>query len=124
MGKYSIGIGSSTMVVICSAKLAEEVTKTQDLAFCSRPSFLSQQKISYNGHDVAFAPYNENWRELRKVCVVHLLSLKKVLSFSSINKYNYLLIAFGIRYDEEAHGKRRFKELLAVTRDSSRVLFL
>ncbi|KAF3635042.1 putative cytochrome 83B1-like [Capsicum annuum] len=151
---FSLRIGSTTMVVICSAKLAEEVTKTQDLAFCSRPPFLSQQKISYNGHDMAFAPYNDNWRELRKVCVVNLLSLKKVHSFSSIredevsrmikkistqastsqvtNLSNIVMsltttiicrIAFGIRYDEEAHGKRRFKELLAVTQEMAAGFF-
>ncbi|KAM3376339.1 6,7,8-trihydroxycoumarin synthase [Capsicum galapagoense] len=151
---FSLRIGSTTMVVICSAKLAEEVTKTQDLAFCSRPPFLSQQKISYNGHDVAFAPSNDNWRELRKVCVVHLLSLKKVHSFSSIredevsrmikkistqastsqvtNLSNIVMsltstiicrIAFGIWYDEEAHGKRRFKELLAVTQEMAAGFF-
>uniref|UniRef100_M1ASU8 Cytochrome P450 n=2 Tax=Solanum tuberosum TaxID=4113 RepID=M1ASU8_SOLTU len=145
---FSLKIGSATMVVISSAKLAKEVTQIQDLTFCSRPSFLGQQKISYNGHDIAFAPYNDYWREMRKLCVVHLLSLKKVQSFRSIredevlrmikkisqqitasqiiNLSNILItltrtitcrIAFGIRYDEEAHEKRKFDELLTMTQD-------
>ncbi|KAJ8547057.1 hypothetical protein K7X08_010643 [Anisodus acutangulus] len=136
------------MVVISSAKLAKEVTKVQDLAFCSRPSILGQQKLSYNGHDIAFAPYNDYWREIRKVCVLHLFSLKKVQSFSPIredevsrmikkiseqvstsqitNLSNIVIsltstiicrVAFGIRYDEEAHERRRFDELLAVTQE-------
>uniref|UniRef100_M1D456 Cytochrome P450 n=1 Tax=Solanum tuberosum TaxID=4113 RepID=M1D456_SOLTU len=44
---FSLKLGSSTMIVVSSANLAEEVTKTQDLAFCSRPSLLGQQKLSY-----------------------------------------------------------------------------
>ncbi|KAL3329386.1 hypothetical protein AABB24_036466 [Solanum stoloniferum] len=144
----SLKFGSSPIVVISSAKLAKEVLKIQDLTFCSRPSFLGQQKLSYNGLDIGFAPYNDYWREMRKICVVHLFSLKKVQSFSSIredevsrmimkisqqaatsqiiNLSNLVIsltstiicrVAFGIRYDEEAHAKRRFDELLAVAQE-------
>ncbi|KAG5588801.1 hypothetical protein H5410_049235 [Solanum commersonii] len=145
---FSLKLGSTPIVVISSAKLAKEVLKIQDLTFCSRPSFLGQQKLSYNGHDIAFAPYNDYWREMRKVCVVHLFSLKKVQSFSPIredevsrmitkisqqatasqitNLSNLVIsltstiicrVAFGIRYDEEAHEKRRFDKLLAVAQE-------
>ncbi|KAK4343464.1 hypothetical protein RND71_036558 [Anisodus tanguticus] len=83
---FSLNLGSSTMVVISSANLAKEVTKLQDLTFCSRPSILGQQKLSYNGQDIAFSPYNDYWREIRKFCVVHLFSLKKVKYFSPIRE--------------------------------------
>ncbi|KAM3327258.1 hypothetical protein P3S67_002384 [Capsicum chacoense] len=74
------------MVVVSSAKLAKEILKTQDLAFCSRASIPGQQKLSYNGQDVVFSPYNDYWRELQKICVLHVLSLKKVQSFSPIRE--------------------------------------
>ncbi|XP_060205149.1 6,7,8-trihydroxycoumarin synthase-like [Lycium barbarum] len=83
---FSLKLGSATVVVVSSAKLAKEVTKIQDLAFCSRPFILGQQKLSYNGHDIAFAPYNDYWREMRKICVVNLFSLKKVQSFGPIRE--------------------------------------
>lgn len=54
--------------------------------FCSRPSFVSQQKLSYKGLDLALAPYNEYWKEMRKICVIHLFSSKRVQSFSSIRE--------------------------------------
>ncbi|PHT39348.1 Cytochrome [Capsicum baccatum] len=145
---FSLKLGSSTMVVISSAKLAKEVLKTQDLVFCSRPLLLGQRKLSYNGHDIGFAPYNDYWRELRKICVLHLFSLKKVQSFSPIredevsrmikkisqqaatsqitNLSSILIsltttiicrVAFGIRYDEETHERRKFAELLKVTEE-------
>ncbi|KAK4732894.1 hypothetical protein R3W88_025882 [Solanum pinnatisectum] len=83
---FSLKLGSSTMIVVSSANLAKEVTQIQDLAFCSRPSILGQQKLSYNGQDIALSPYNDYWRELRKICVVHLFSLKKVQYFSPIRE--------------------------------------
>ncbi|XWS74556.1 hypothetical protein CRYUN_Cryun01aG0008300 [Craigia yunnanensis] len=53
--------------------------KTHDLDFCSRPSLLGQQKLSYNGLDLAFSPYNSYWREIRKICVVHLFNPNRSL---------------------------------------------
>ncbi|KAH6770214.1 hypothetical protein C2S52_015017 [Perilla frutescens var. hirtella] len=78
--------GSTPVLVVSSAKLAEEVMKTKDLAFCSRPKFRGQQKISYNGIDVAFSPYDSYWREVRKITVTHLLSQRKVQSFHPIRE--------------------------------------
>ncbi|XP_015088335.1 cytochrome P450 83B1-like [Solanum pennellii] len=83
---FSLRFGSTPIVVISSAKLAKQVLKTQDLAFCSRASHLGQQKLSYNGRDIVFAPYNDSWREMRKICVLHLFSLKKVQSFRPIRE--------------------------------------
>uniref|UniRef100_M1BZ93 Cytochrome P450 n=1 Tax=Solanum tuberosum TaxID=4113 RepID=M1BZ93_SOLTU len=83
---FSLKFGSTPVVVISSAKLAKEVMKTQDLAFCSRPSTLCQQKYSYNAQDIATSPYNDNWKELRKICVGHLFTPKKVQSFIPIRE--------------------------------------
>ncbi|KAL4269879.1 hypothetical protein GQ457_HM000920 [Hibiscus cannabinus] len=52
--------------------MAEEVLKTHDLDFCSRPDQRVTRKLSHNSIDVAFSPYNDYWREIRKLCVVHL----------------------------------------------------
>ncbi|XP_049370052.1 6,7,8-trihydroxycoumarin synthase-like [Solanum verrucosum] len=83
---FSLKFGSTPIIVISSAKLAKEVLKTQDLAFCSRVSHVGQQKLSYNGRDIVFAPYNDSWREMRKICVLHLFSHKKVQSSSLIRE--------------------------------------
>ncbi|KAL8479145.1 hypothetical protein ACS0TY_026120 [Phlomoides rotata] len=74
-------IGSVPILVISSPKLAKEVLKSQDLAFCSRPKLQGQQKLSYNCLDMAFSPYDDYWREVRKIGAIHLLSLKKIQSF-------------------------------------------
>ncbi|KAL8240043.1 hypothetical protein R6Q59_013398 [Mikania micrantha] len=83
----SLRFGFNSIVVISSASLAKEVMKTQDLSFCDRPSsVIGQQKLSYGGLDIAFSPYNEHWREMRKIFVLHLFSPKRVQSYRRIRE--------------------------------------
>ncbi|GER36163.1 cytochrome P450 [Striga asiatica] len=82
----SMKLGSIPVLVISSPKMAKEVLKTNDLTFSSRPKLIGQAKLSYDHSDIAFAPYTESWRELRKICVVHLLSNKHVQSFRPVRE--------------------------------------
>ncbi|KAI5596792.1 hypothetical protein BDE02_02G024800 [Populus trichocarpa] len=77
----SLKLGFKRTLVVSSAKMAEEVLKTHDLEFCSRPLLTGQRKFSYNGLDLAFSPYGAYWREMKKICVVHLLNSTRVQSF-------------------------------------------
>ncbi|XP_019196625.1 PREDICTED: cytochrome P450 83B1-like [Ipomoea nil] len=79
-------LGSREVVVISSARMAMEALKTHDSAFSSRPSFIGQRKLSYNGLDIAFSPYNEYWREMRKISVLHLFGLSRVKQFQPIRE--------------------------------------
>ncbi|KAJ4702080.1 putative Cytochrome P450 [Melia azedarach] len=80
-------LGSASTLVISSAKLAKEALKTHDLQFCGRPFLLGQKMLSYNFSDVAFTPYNAYWREMRKICVVHLFNSIRVQQFRPIREY-------------------------------------
>ncbi|KAJ6299170.1 hypothetical protein OIU76_020192 [Salix suchowensis] len=66
--------------------MAKEILKTHDLEFCSRPVLTGLQKLSYNGLDMAFSRYDAYWREMRKICVIHLFSSIRVQSFSPIRE--------------------------------------
>ncbi|KAK1272996.1 Cytochrome P450 71A1 [Acorus gramineus] len=66
--------------------LAEEVLKTHDLNFASRPSVAMLNKLLYDSQDIALARYGEYWRQAKKICVLHLLSSKKVQSFGAIRE--------------------------------------
>jgi 4-hydroxyphenylacetaldehyde oxime monooxygenase len=75
-------LGSVSTVVVSSAEMAKEVMKTQDLHCCSRPPSPGSKLLSYDYVDVAFAPYNEYWREMRKLFILELLSMRRVQSFA------------------------------------------
>ncbi|XP_051133295.1 6,7,8-trihydroxycoumarin synthase-like [Andrographis paniculata] len=84
--------GQTPLLVISSPKLAKEALKTQELSFSSRPRLLGQSKLSYGCLDIAFAPYGNHWREMRKISIVHLLSLKKTKSFRSVREDEVFLM--------------------------------
>ncbi|KAK4487643.1 hypothetical protein RD792_005702, partial [Penstemon davidsonii] len=79
-------LGEIPVVVIASREAAKQVVKDQDPACADRPSNTGLQIMWYNYVDMAFSPYNEYWRQMRKICVLELLSAKNVMSFGSIRQ--------------------------------------
>ena len=84
---FSLLLGMRPTIVVCSPKVPKGVMKDHDLQFCGRPKLLGQQKLSYNGLDLAFSPYNNYWKEIRKTCVIHVLSSRRVSCFYSIRHF-------------------------------------
>ncbi|QHN78468.1 Cytochrome P450 [Arachis hypogaea] len=83
---FSLQIGFKPAIVISSPKLAKEVLKDHDLDVSSRPPSLGTTRLSYNGFDLIFSPCIEYWREIRKICVVHFFSSKRISGFYHIRK--------------------------------------
>ncbi|XP_050370808.1 phenylacetaldehyde oxime monooxygenase CYP71AN24-like [Argentina anserina] len=74
-------LGQVPTLVVSSAEMAKEVMKTHDSVFCSRPKLTATNKLVYGGYDIGFSPYGEYWRQLRKLSVQELLSVKRVQQF-------------------------------------------
>ncbi|CAN1127222.1 Cytochrome P450 83B1 [Linum perenne] len=83
----SLRLGSVRILVVSTAKMAEQVMKTHDLVFCNRPAALGPKKLSYNCLDLAFAPYDAYWRQMRKICMVHLFSSNRVQSYAPLREH-------------------------------------
>ncbi|XP_057792636.1 salviol synthase-like [Salvia miltiorrhiza] len=79
-------LGEVSAVVISSADAAKQVMKTHDLNFASRPPITAAEIIGYGCTTIAFSPYGEYWRQLRKICTMELLSAKRVESFRSLRE--------------------------------------
>ncbi|XP_062230839.1 4-hydroxyphenylacetaldehyde oxime monooxygenase-like [Phragmites australis] len=77
-----VHLGRVRTVVVSSPQAAMEVLRTNDLHCCSRPNSPGARMLSYDFLDVAFSPYNEYWREMRKLFILELLSMRRVQSFS------------------------------------------
>ncbi|XP_065862595.1 cytochrome P450 71D445-like [Euphorbia lathyris] len=79
-------LGELTTIVISAPQTAKEVLKTHDITFAQRPRLLAMTLATYNYSDIVFSPYGEYWRQLRKICTVELLTVKRVESFRSIRE--------------------------------------
>ena len=77
-------LGSVPTVVVSSPEMAKEFLKTNDLLFASRPVLAVGKYVFYSFRDVAFAPYGDYWRQMRKICVLELLTPKRIESFQSV----------------------------------------
>lgn len=75
---FSLRLGSRLMIVVSSAKDAEECFTKNDIVFTNRPKSLSGKHISYNYSTILTAPYGDHWRNLRRITAIELLSSKRV----------------------------------------------
>ncbi|KAJ9540577.1 hypothetical protein OSB04_027083 [Centaurea solstitialis] len=134
--------GSKPYIIVSSSAIAKQIMKTHDLDFCTRPFYQGTKQLTYNYLDVAFSPYDDHWKEMRKVFVSELLgpkragyfnhvteteiegvvrSLSSLPSGTSVNLDNKLLalvfgivckVAFGKSYREEPFRGATLKEIL------------
>ncbi|KAK9123646.1 hypothetical protein Sjap_013248 [Stephania japonica] len=77
--------GQVPIVVVSSSSLAEEIFKTHDADFSSRFPMTTAKIFMYGCVDIGFAPYNES-RQLRKICVMELLSVRTVKTFKTVRE--------------------------------------
>ncbi|VAI35790.1 unnamed protein product [Triticum turgidum subsp. durum] len=71
-------LGEVPAVVVSSAEAAALVMKTNDPMFADRPSSATVDIAGCGGRGIIFAPYGDHWRQMRKVCIMELLSSTQV----------------------------------------------
>ncbi|KAK4779342.1 hypothetical protein SAY86_006870 [Trapa natans] len=79
-------LGEVSAVIVSSAEVAREVMKTHDINFAARSPLLASKILFYNSTDITFMPYGEQWKQLRKICSLELLSMNRVKSFRQIRE--------------------------------------
>ena len=89
--------GKVPILIASSAEAAREIMKTHDLIFSNRPQLSIPGRLFYNHRNVAYAPYGEYWRQIRSICVLHLLSNKRVQSYRGVREEETSLMVDNIR---------------------------
>ena len=79
-------LGRTPTLIVSSSKLAKEVMKSHDNIFSSRSQNTAAKCLLYGCRDLAFASYGEHWRQAKKLCVLELLSPKRVEYFQYIRE--------------------------------------
>lgn len=79
-------LGQILAVIISSPEAAKEVLKTNEINFAQRPDAYALEVVSYGYSSLACAPYNDHWRQLRKIAVMELFSVNCVQSFRSVRE--------------------------------------
>ncbi|KAI4315299.1 hypothetical protein L6164_028124 [Bauhinia variegata] len=69
-----IRLGTKIGIVVSSPSIARQVLKDQDTTFANRDMPAVAAPVTYGGLDIAWTPYGPQWRMLRKVCALKMLS--------------------------------------------------
>ncbi|KAG5537007.1 hypothetical protein RHGRI_024445 [Rhododendron griersonianum] len=89
--------GNVPVLVVSSAVAAREILKTHDLAFSSRPKLSIASRLLYDLKGAAFSPYGDHWRQVKSICVLHVLSNKRVQSYRNVREEETALMMDKIR---------------------------
>ncbi|XP_047941655.1 cytochrome P450 71D7-like [Salvia hispanica] len=71
-------------VVVSSPDLVKQILKDLDHVFADRRQHAFSDILMYGPSDIVFGPTGGYWRQMRKLCINELLSLKMVQLFQSI----------------------------------------
>uniref|UniRef100_A0A7N0UHT1 Cytochrome P450 n=1 Tax=Kalanchoe fedtschenkoi TaxID=63787 RepID=A0A7N0UHT1_KALFE len=75
-------LGSVDAITTNDPDTIKEILVRQDDVFASRPRTLAAVHLAYGCGDVALAPLGPHWKRMRRICMEHLLTTKRLESFA------------------------------------------
>ncbi|KAF8643685.1 hypothetical protein HU200_066745 [Digitaria exilis] len=90
-------LGPHPTVVASSAAAADEALRARDASFASRPRMPMVDRLVYGSRDLSFARYGDYWRQARRVCVLHLLSHRRVRAFRRAREHEAAALLARVR---------------------------
>ncbi|KFK33559.1 hypothetical protein AALP_AA5G029300 [Arabis alpina] len=81
-----LNLGKVPTIILSSSETARQALRDHDLNCCSRPTLAGPRELSYNYRDIAFSPFSDYWKEVRKLAVQELFSTKQVNSIQHIKE--------------------------------------
>nr|POE70695.1 costunolide synthase [Quercus suber] len=83
---FKLRLGNKVGIVMSSPSMARQVLKDQDVTFANRDITEAGRAATYGGSDIAWSSYGPEWRMLRKVCALKLLSNITLDSFYMLRR--------------------------------------
>ncbi|KAM0848064.1 hypothetical protein ACQ4PT_054618 [Festuca glaucescens] len=111
-GLMLLCLGQVLNLVVSTPHAAEAVLRTHDHVFANRPHNAFADTL-LDGADIAFAPYGEFWRQMRRLLTTHLLSARKVLSLRHGREEEVRLVIAKIQDAETAGAAVDMTKLLS-----------
>lgn len=78
--------GSRPVLVVSSPAAAEECFTKNDVVFANRPRLLAGKHLGYGYTTLVWSPYGDNWRSLRRIATVEILSTHRVQMFADVRQ--------------------------------------
>ena len=75
-------LGGVDAVTTDDPDVIREILVRQDDVFASRPRTCAAVHLAYNCGDVALAPLGPRWKRMRRICMEHLLTTRRLDSFA------------------------------------------
>ncbi|KAK9053948.1 hypothetical protein SSX86_025023 [Deinandra increscens subsp. villosa] len=105
-------LGSRPILLVSSPSAAEECFKKNDIVFANRPKQVFGKIIGVNYTSLSTSPYGDNWRNLRRIASIEILSVHRLNEFHGIRvDENRLLIRKLQSSSSPVHAKLMFYEL-------------
>nr|VDD41307.1 unnamed protein product [Brassica oleracea] len=76
-------LGNIDAITTNDPETIREILFRQDDVFASRPKTLAAVHLAYGCGDVALAPMGPHWKRMRRICMEHLLTTKRLESFTA-----------------------------------------
>ncbi|CAM6113129.1 unnamed protein product [Calypogeia fissa] len=87
---FRLLLGSKETIIVSSPRMAEEILKTHDIAFASRPKLSQSRIMEYNNQTLVAAPYGPAWRDAKKLFTLELLSNRRIQQFQAVRREEVL----------------------------------
>ncbi|CAK9155394.1 unnamed protein product [Ilex paraguariensis] len=109
-------LGSRRVLLVSSPSAAEECFIKNDIVFANRPHLLAGKYLGYNYTTLAWAPYGDHWRNLRRIASLEILSSHRLQMLHSIRvdevKYMIRRLFLASEAQQTVDMKRVFFDLM------------
>ncbi|XP_010026519.2 cytochrome P450 81Q32-like [Eucalyptus grandis] len=83
---FSLHFASCQVVIVSSAKVAEECCTNYDIVLANSPSTVAGGNSGYDDRILVFASYGEQWRNICRFCTLEIFSSARLNSFLPIRR--------------------------------------